>query len=141
MHILYRYSTIHCVLANQKTPHNLDKDVIAQFDSYFSADLLIWIHPTVNMPSAIIRTTKRISKMKYWYQRPHGFVAEYVRTVLVLEGFTHSLSTDLPLVTNGMPAHFCCTQKDPLGGEPITRLTLFGKSIEEVVQASIYSSQ
>jgi AraC-like DNA-binding protein len=28
-----------------------------------------------------------------------------------------------------MPALFCCTQKDPLGGEQISRLTLYGKSI------------
>jgi AraC-like DNA-binding protein len=67
--------------------------------------------------------------MKYWYQRPHEFISKYVRTVLILEGFSQSPSSDLPLVTNGMPALFCCTEKDPAGGERVTRLTLFGKSL------------
>ena len=67
--------------------------------------------------------------MKYWYQRPHKSISEYVRTVLILEGFSQSAANDLPLVTNGMPALFCCTEKDPTGGEQIARLTLFGKSI------------
>jgi len=67
--------------------------------------------------------------MKYWYQTPHEFISEYVRTVLVLEGFSQSASSDLPLVTNGMPGLLCCTEKDPTGGERVTQLTLFGKSI------------
>lgn len=67
--------------------------------------------------------------MKYWYQSPNKSISEYVRTVLILEGFSQSASSDSPLVTNGMPALFCVTKKDAAGGERITRLTLFGKSI------------
>jgi AraC-like DNA-binding protein len=67
--------------------------------------------------------------MKYWYQAPQESIAEYVRTVLILEGFSPSAPSGLPLVTNGMPALFCRMEKDPAGGERITRLTLFGKSV------------
>lgn len=67
--------------------------------------------------------------MRYWYQRPHEFISAYVRTVLILEGFSQSAPSDLPLVTNGMPALLCCTEKEPNGSERITQLTLYGKSI------------
>lgn len=67
--------------------------------------------------------------MTYWYQRPHEFISEYVRTALILEGSSQSVPSDLPLVTNGMPAFLCCTDKDPTEGERVTRLTLFGKSV------------
>ena len=67
--------------------------------------------------------------MKYWYQRPHGSISGYVRTVLILEEFSESATSDLPLVTSGMPALLCCSHKDPTEGEQVTRLTLFGKSI------------
>jgi AraC-like DNA-binding protein len=67
--------------------------------------------------------------MKYWYQRPNKSIAEYVRTVLVLEGFSPSESSDLPLVTNGIPALLCCMEKDSGGEGQIARLSLFGKSI------------
>lgn len=67
--------------------------------------------------------------MKYWYQRPSEFISDYVRTVLILDGSLQSTAADLPLVTNGMPALVCCTEKDPTGGERITRFTLFGKSV------------
>jgi AraC-like DNA-binding protein len=66
--------------------------------------------------------------MKYWYQRPHELISEYVRTVLILEGSEQAAPSDLPLVTNGMPTFFCCTDKDPTESERVTQLTLFGKS-------------
>jgi AraC-like DNA-binding protein len=67
--------------------------------------------------------------MKYWYQPPHEFISDYVRTVLILEGFSPSEPSGLPLVTNGMPALLCCTEKDSTGREQIKQFTLFGKSV------------
>ena len=66
--------------------------------------------------------------MKYWYQNPHQLFSEYVRTVLILEGFSQSDAEQLPLVTNGMPALLCRTEKDQPGNETILQLTLFGRS-------------
>lgn len=66
--------------------------------------------------------------MKYWYQKPHQSIAEYVRTVLILEGFSEPDADQLPLVTNGMSVLFCKTEKDQTGNENILQLTLFGKS-------------
>ncbi len=66
--------------------------------------------------------------MKYWYQPPHSSISDYVRTVLVVEGFSHSDADKQPLFTNGMPVFLCRTEKDKTGNENITRLTLFGKS-------------
>jgi AraC-like DNA-binding protein len=67
--------------------------------------------------------------MKYWYQRPHELISEYVRTVLILEGSSPSATSGLPLVTNGMQALLCCTEKESTGVVRITHLTLYGKSI------------
>jgi len=69
--------------------------------------------------------------MKHWYQQPHQLLSEYVKTVLILEGFTESGSGDLPLVTIGMSALFCKTEKDDFGNEKIIQLALFGKSVPE----------
>ena len=67
--------------------------------------------------------------MKYWYQKPHQLISEYVRTVLILEGFSATETAEqLPLFTNGMPALLCRTEKDPNGNENIIQLALFGKS-------------
>jgi AraC-like DNA-binding protein len=67
--------------------------------------------------------------VKYWYQKPHQALSEYVRTVLILEGFSESTSVQLPLFTSGMPALFCRTENERTGHENILQLTLFGKSI------------
>ena len=69
--------------------------------------------------------------MKHWYQQPHQSLTEYVRTVLILEGFSEPDNADLPIFTNGMSALFCKTEKDKSGNESIIQLTLFGKSIPE----------
>jgi AraC-like DNA-binding protein len=69
--------------------------------------------------------------MKHWYQQPPQSLAEYVRTVLILEGFSKSDTAELPIFTNGMSAMFCKTEKDESGNENIVQLTLFGKSIPE----------
>lgn len=67
--------------------------------------------------------------MKYWYQKPHQSLSEYVRTVLILEGFSQHDPKALPLFTNGMPALFCRTEKEKHGTENIAQLALFGKSV------------
>jgi AraC-like DNA-binding protein len=66
--------------------------------------------------------------MKYWYQKPHQSLAAYLRTALILEGFSEPDTNQLPLFTNGMPALLCRTEKDQAGNEDIIQLTLFGKS-------------
>jgi hypothetical protein len=52
----------------------------------------------------------------------------YVRTVLVLEGFSNADAASLPLVTNGMPALLCKTDKSESQQETVQELILFGKS-------------
>ena len=66
--------------------------------------------------------------MKYWYQKPHPLLSGYVRTVLILEGYSLPDADQLPLVTNAMPALFCRTAKDRSGKENVLQLTLFGRS-------------
>ena len=66
--------------------------------------------------------------MKYWYQKPHPLLSEYIRTVLILEGFSASNAEQLPLVTNGMPALLCRTEKSKEEIEEVLQLTLFGRS-------------
>lgn len=67
--------------------------------------------------------------MKYWYQKPHSLLSEYLRTVLILEGFSEPGSDKLPILTNGVPSLLCRTEKDQTGNENILQLALFGKSI------------
>lgn len=69
--------------------------------------------------------------MKYWYERSHPQLSEYLRTVLILEGFSEAGSDKLPILTNGVPGFICKTEKDETGNENTLRLTLFGKSIPE----------
>jgi len=69
--------------------------------------------------------------MKYWYQRPHTAFADYLRTVLILEGFTTDDEPQLPLFTNGIPALLCITTKDKPGNENVQQLALYGKSTPE----------
>ncbi len=69
--------------------------------------------------------------MKHWYQKPHQSISEYIRTVLILEGFSESDAAKLPLFTNGMPALLCRTEKGQTENETIAQLTLFGKSIPQ----------
>ena len=69
--------------------------------------------------------------MKHWYQQPHKLIADYVRTVLILEGFSESDINELPIFTNGMSALFCKTEKNQSGNENIIQLAVFGKSVPE----------
>lgn len=66
--------------------------------------------------------------MKHRYEKPNTFLTEFVRTVLVMEGFSKSDSNDLPVFTNGMPTLFCKTEKSKDNYEQILQLTLFSKS-------------
>ena len=69
------------------------------------------------------------AKMKHWYQRPGKLLTEFVRTVLIIEGFSEPDSNSLPIFTNGMPTLFCKTEKSPSGYENVKRLTLYGNFI------------
>ena len=64
--------------------------------------------------------------MKYWYHKPNHLLTEYVRTVLIMEGFSEPGSNTLPIFTNGMPTLFCRTEKGQADYENIEQLTLFG---------------
>ena len=57
--------------------------------------------------------------MKHWYQKPHPSISDYVRTVLIIEGFSAPDPSAPPLVTSGMSALFYKNKQ----------LTLFGKSV------------
>ena len=70
--------------------------------------------------------------MKYWYAKPNKLLTEYVRTVLIMEGFSKTDSGNLPIFTNGMPTLFCRTEKILAGSESNIQLTLFGKSPADV---------
>jgi AraC-like DNA-binding protein len=59
--------------------------------------------------------------MKYRYQSPHPSLSDYVRSVLVLESLEEQESSNLPLVTNGMPAAVYRQNE----------LTLFAKALPE----------
>jgi AraC-like DNA-binding protein len=67
--------------------------------------------------------------MRHWYQKPGKLLTEFVRTVLIIEGFSEPDSDSLPIFTNGMPTLFCKTEKLPSGYENVTQLTLHGSLI------------
>jgi AraC-like DNA-binding protein len=61
--------------------------------------------------------------MNFRYQKPHPSISDYVRSVLVIEGFLAPGQSNFPLVTQGMPALFYKNRND------VNTLTLFGKSV------------
>lgn len=67
--------------------------------------------------------------MKYWYQKSPPSLSDYIRTVLVIEEFSKGGDTHLPLVTNGMPALLCHTERQARGKEVVKQLTLYGSSV------------
>ncbi len=69
--------------------------------------------------------------MKVWYEKPNKLLTKFVRTILVMEGFSKSDSNELPVFTNGMPTLFCKTEKSKDNQEQITQLALFSKSPDE----------
>lgn len=62
--------------------------------------------------------------MNYRYQKPNEKLAEYVRTVLVLDSSFPPVVSKLPLYTSGLPALLCQINK---GAK--TRLAVFGRSL------------
>ena len=69
--------------------------------------------------------------MNHWYQTPNQLLPGYIRTVLILEGFSQPDPDNLPLFTNGMPALFCKTEKESSENETIIQLGIFGRSVPE----------
>jgi AraC-like DNA-binding protein len=69
--------------------------------------------------------------MKHWYKKPHKLLTEFVRTTLIMEGFSKAGSNQQPIFTNGMPTLLCRTERDSTDLQNITQLTLFTKSIPE----------
>lgn len=69
--------------------------------------------------------------MNYRYQQQHPSLTDYIRTVLIIEGFAPDSDSSVPLFTNGMPALYCRIQKDRPGDEQVLQLTLFGQSVPE----------
>ena len=69
--------------------------------------------------------------MKHWYQKPNQLIAGYIRTVLILEGSSEPVNSNLPAFTNGIPALFCKTEKHSPGNESIICLALFGRTVPE----------
>jgi AraC-like DNA-binding protein len=70
--------------------------------------------------------------MKHRYAKPNKTLTEYVRTVLIMEGFSKTDSNDLPVWTNGIPTLFCKTEKNKDNYENVAQLALFGKSPADV---------
>ena len=66
--------------------------------------------------------------MNHRYQKPHPILAEYIRTVVILESFSQPDADELPLFTNGIPALLCRTEKRQPAEANTIQLTLFGKS-------------
>lgn len=70
--------------------------------------------------------------MKHWYAKPFKLLTEYVRTILIMEGFSKADSNNLPVFTNGMPILFCRTEKSEDRYENITQLTLYSRSPTDI---------
>lgn len=69
--------------------------------------------------------------MKHSYQRPNELISGYIRTVLILEGFSQTNNDPLPVFTNGMPALFCKMGKNNSGNQEIIQLALYGASVPD----------
>jgi AraC-like DNA-binding protein len=69
--------------------------------------------------------------MKYWYEKPDKRLTEFVRTILIMDGFSKSAINNSPVFTNGLPTLICKTENNG-NQETITHLTLFGKSPADI---------
>lgn len=75
------------------------------------------------------KINKEAVKLKHWYIKPDKELADYVKTILVIENFSKPAFQNHPIFTEGMPALFCRTEKDEnTGFERVTHLTLYGTS-------------
>ncbi|MES3019616.1 MAG: DUF6597 domain-containing transcriptional factor [Bacteroidota bacterium] len=67
--------------------------------------------------------------MRHRYTNPASLLTDYIRTVLLIEGFSEKGSQDLPIFTNGSPTLYCRMEKDTVTGfERIKQFTLYGIS-------------
>lgn len=70
--------------------------------------------------------------MQHRYEIPHEQLTEYVRTILIIEGFSKPDSNQLPVFTNGMSLLFCKTGKSNAGHEEIHQLSIYGKAPSDI---------
>jgi AraC-like DNA-binding protein len=70
--------------------------------------------------------------MNHYYEKPNKKLSEYVRTVLIMEGFSKPESNSLPVFTNGNSVLFCKTEKKKGKHENLAQLAIFGKSPADV---------
>ncbi len=63
--------------------------------------------------------------MNHHYQKVNTSLADYVQTVLVLDGASHTIGSRLPLVTNGVAVLLCAVKNTS------HQITLFGQSVPE----------
>lgn len=98
-----------------------------QFSDHFTfakvsiPPLTCWL-PTFQSPKFDEEKEVRVSKAA-------SFPDCYVRTVLVIEGFSKDGDTHLPLVTNEMPTLLCHTEIKSGALKEIRQLTLYGSSV------------
>jgi AraC-like DNA-binding protein len=69
--------------------------------------------------------------MQHRYEIPHKQLTEYVRTILIIEGFSESGSNKLPVFTNGMSVLFCKTERGDTY-EKIDQLTIYSKPPSDI---------
>lgn len=67
--------------------------------------------------------------MKRWYHQTNPLLTSYVRTVLVMEGFTTDDTNALPIVTNGMSALLYRAEKDAQGNDCNIQLILTAQAL------------
>ncbi|MES2681484.1 MAG: AraC family transcriptional regulator [Bacteroidota bacterium] len=65
--------------------------------------------------------------MNHYYEKPNQLLTGFVRTILIMEGFSKNEGNNLPVFTNGLPTLFCKTEKGKDKCEQISHLTLFNK--------------
>jgi AraC-like DNA-binding protein len=67
--------------------------------------------------------------MNHTYYKPNKLLAEYVRTILIMDGCSEPAPGNLPIFTNGMPTLFCKTETSKTSTGSILQVTLFGNGI------------
>lgn len=70
--------------------------------------------------------------MKHWYKKPGKLLKGYIRTILLIEGYSKQEKLALPIFTNGMSVLFCKTEKGHENYENVTQLSLFANSPADI---------
>ena len=70
--------------------------------------------------------------MEHRYEIPHKQLTEYVRTILIIEGFSKSGPNKQPVFTNGMSLLFCKTEKSDATYENIDQLSIDNKPPSDI---------